>query len=99
MKKACDNINWDFLLYLFGRCGIWERWYSRIRYCVLVARLLILVNGSPADFFNSSCSLRYGDLLALLLFVIVLEALDRMMSTMILNGFMAEFLVGETVHY
>lgn len=23
MEKACDHVNWDFLLCLLGRCGIW----------------------------------------------------------------------------
>ncbi|XP_041004079.1 uncharacterized protein LOC121249433 [Juglans microcarpa x Juglans regia] len=40
----------------------------------------ILVNGTPAGFFNSSCGLRQGDSLSPLLFVIVMEALGRLVK-------------------
>lgn len=26
MEKACDHVNWDFLIYLLGRCDLGGRW-------------------------------------------------------------------------
>lgn len=31
MEKAYNHVNWDFLLYLLGRCGFGEKWRAWIR--------------------------------------------------------------------
>jgi hypothetical protein len=46
-----------------------------------MVRFFILVNGTPSDFFTSSRGLQQGDLLSPLLFVVVMEALTRMLTT------------------
>ncbi|XP_042972934.1 uncharacterized protein LOC122304731 [Carya illinoinensis] len=72
-----------------------QRWCSWIRYCILTERFLILVNGNPVGFFTSSRGLRQGVLLPRFS-VIVMEALSRMMSAMVDNGYMAGFFIGDT---
>jgi len=51
----------------------------------------ILVNGSPFGFFTSSHGLRQEDMLSPVLFVVVMEALSRMMVSTVemrlLSGF------------
>ncbi|KAL6350404.1 hypothetical protein AAG906_004355 [Vitis piasezkii] len=42
-----------------------------VKWCISTASFLMLVNGTPASFFNSSRRLRQGDLLSPYLFVIV----------------------------
>jgi hypothetical protein len=42
-------------------------------------RFSVFVNGNPFGFFSSSCGLRQRDPLLPFLFVIVLEALSRML--------------------
>jgi hypothetical protein len=78
-KKAYDHVNWDFLLYLLHRCGFGEKWRAWMRFCISVVRFSTLVNGTPSGFFNSTCGLRLRDPLSPLLFVVVMEALSRML--------------------
>jgi hypothetical protein len=54
----------------------------------------VLVNGSPNGFFNISRRLRQGDPLSPLLFVFVMEALSRMISTAVNGGLLEGFKVG-----
>lgn len=55
---------------------------------------LVLINGSPFKFFDSSRGLQQEDLLFILLFVIVMEALSRMMFATMDRGLLSGFLVG-----
>jgi len=57
-------------------------------------RFSILVNGTPSGFFTSSRGLRQGDPLSPLLFVVVMEALSRMLVAALEQGSMTGFAVG-----
>jgi hypothetical protein len=63
-------------------------------HCISSVCFLVLVNGSPPDFFNSSHGLRQGDPLSPFLFVIVMEALSRMLSATVNGGLLSGFYVG-----
>jgi hypothetical protein len=94
IEKAYDHVNWGFLLYLLRRCGFGEKWISWISFCISSARFSVLVNGTPAGFFSSSRGLRQGDPLSPLLFVIVMEALSKMLSIAVDRGLLSGFSVG-----
>ena len=94
IEKAYDHVNWYFLLYLLERCGFPEKWCHWIYFCISTARFSILINGSPEGFFGSTCGIRQGDPLSPLLFVIIMEALSRMMSKAIEEGLLLGFQVG-----
>ena len=73
VEKAYDHVSWDFLIYMLQRCGFLEKWRKWIRYCILIVKFSILINGSPIDFFGSSRGLWQGDPLSPLLFDIVID--------------------------
>uniref|UniRef100_A0A2N9HX34 Reverse transcriptase domain-containing protein n=1 Tax=Fagus sylvatica TaxID=28930 RepID=A0A2N9HX34_FAGSY len=74
-----------------GVPGVWRRW---IHYCIATARFSILINGTPKGFFGSPRGIRQGDSLSPLLFVIVMEALSKMMNRAVENGLLSSFKVG-----
>jgi hypothetical protein len=59
-----------------------------------MVRFSILVNGTSAGFFTSSRGLRQGDPLSPLLFVVVMEALSRMLNVTMNQGLLTGFSVG-----
>jgi hypothetical protein len=94
LEKAYDHVNCDFLLYMLQRCGFGERWREWIKFCISTVKFSILVNGVPYGFFQSSQGIRQGDPLSPLLFVVVMEALSRMLNAAMLQGLLSGFSVG-----
>jgi hypothetical protein len=94
IEKAYDHVNWRFLLYMLRRCGFGEKWCSWIAHCISSASFSVLVNGTPAGFFSSSRGLRQGDPLSPFLFVIVMEALSKMLTVTVDRGLLSGFSVG-----
>jgi hypothetical protein len=94
MEKAYDHMNWNFLLYILRRCGFGQKWCFWIACCVSTASFSVLINGSPADFFNSSRGVRQGNPLSPFLFVVVMEAFSRMIKAMIDYNLISRFTVG-----
>ena len=61
-------------------------------------RFSILVNGSPCGFFPSTRGLRQGDPLSPMLFVIIMEALSRLIDKAIGAGMISGFSVSRDSH-
>ncbi len=98
LKKAYDHVNWELFLYLLRRCGFLAKWRRWIYFCISSVRFSILVNGSPCGFFQSSRGIRQGDPLSPMLFVIVMEALSKLIDKAIGAGLLSGFFMVEVAN-
>ena len=94
LEKAYDHINWQFSTISSRDVGF--KINGGIGFCFAspLLKFFVLVNGSPCGFFASSRGLRQGNPLSPLLFVIVMEALSRMMDKASGAGCISGFSVG-----
>jgi hypothetical protein len=84
------------LFYMLRRCSSGEKWCGWISHCIFWVSFSFFMNNIAIVFFNSSW-LETGDPLSLLLFVIVLGALSKMLSTAVNGFFYQVFLWGPKV--
>ena len=94
VEKAFNHVNWGFLMKLLEHIGFSNKWRQWICFCLSIVRFSILISGFPYGFFENSRGLKQGDPLSLLLFVLVMEALGRMLNKAIHEGRMSGFRVG-----
>ncbi|XP_023916416.1 uncharacterized protein LOC112028013 [Quercus suber] len=94
VEKAFDHVNWGFLMQLLEKGGFSAKWQQWIFFCISTVRFSTLINGSSCGFFESSRGLRKGDPLSPLLFILVMEALGRMLDKAVHDGHMSGFCVG-----
>ena len=71
---------------MLERSGFSAKWRQWILFCLFTVRFSILINGSLCGFFGSTRGLRQGDPLSPLLFVLVMEALGRMLDKAVHEG-------------
>ncbi|RVW75378.1 Transposon TX1 uncharacterized 149 kDa protein [Vitis vinifera] len=93
IEKAYDHLKWDFLLQMLQKMRFGDKWVGWVKWCISTASFLMLVNGTPASFFNSSRRLRQGDPLSPYLFVIGMKALSVLIKRAVSGGFFTSFRV------
>jgi hypothetical protein len=96
LEKAYNHVNWNFLMYLMERCGFGVKWRNWVYFYISSVRFSVLINGTPCGFFPSSRGLRQGDSLSPLLFVLVMEALNRLMDRTVARGYLEGFSVANS---
>nr|XP_023874649.1 uncharacterized protein LOC111987174 [Quercus suber] len=93
--QACWGALKPDLMALLEQSGFSAKWRQWIFFCLSTVRFSILINGSPCGFFESARGLRQGDPLSPLLFVLVMDALGRMLDKAVHEGRMSGFRVGD----
>jgi hypothetical protein len=72
----------------------WRNGGAGFFFCLSTVWFSILVNGNPCGFFRSTRGLRQGDPLSPMLFVIVMEALSKLLDKATVGNFLTGFSMG-----
>jgi hypothetical protein len=88
ISKAFDSVSWAFLLKILEHMGFGRGWRDMIVGLLTTSSTQILLNGVPGDFINHQRGLRQGDPLSLMLFIIVMDALNLLISKVAESGFL-----------
>jgi hypothetical protein len=94
-EKAYDSVDWDFLDFMLDKMHFPIKWRNWIRECISTSWISILVNGSPTKEFKMERGLRQGDPLSPLLFLLVAEGFNVLMSKAVEVGNFMGYKVGE----
>ncbi|KAL4355431.1 hypothetical protein GQ457_06G037310 [Hibiscus cannabinus] len=94
-SRAYDTVSWDFLMRIMKKMNFGEKWCDWIFKCILSATISVLANGVPSDRFEISRGLRQGCSLSPMLFNIVGEALNRLLSKAVESGLFSGFVIGK----
>jgi hypothetical protein len=86
LKRAYDSVSWQFLHLLLDQIGLDRLVINWIMGCITSVNTTVLVNGIPTDFFRCHRGLRQGFPLSPLIFLLVIEALSRMMTQAVETG-------------
>jgi hypothetical protein len=77
LKKAYDNIDWEYLRLILLTVGFGIR--LMIMCCVTSANFVVLINGEATKYFKSGRGLCQGCSLSLYLFIMIMEGLNLML--------------------
>src|ERR1041385_187582 len=78
ISKAFDSVQWPFLLEVLQQLGFGERWRSWVCGLLATSTMKVMVNGVPGNTIYSCKGLRQGDPLSPMLFILVMEPLQRL---------------------
>lgn len=80
---------------MLDRLSFVEKWCSWIKACVTTTFFATMLNEGPSGFFKASRRLRQGDPLFPLLFIVVVEALNKLLARAMEADFFRGLCVGK----
>uniref|UniRef100_A0A0A9B3W4 Reverse transcriptase domain-containing protein n=1 Tax=Arundo donax TaxID=35708 RepID=A0A0A9B3W4_ARUDO len=80
ISKAFDSVQWPFLLEVLSHLGFGDRWRNILCGLLFTASTQVMVNGVPRVSISHQRGLRQGDPLSPMLFIIVMDCLNALIS-------------------
>jgi hypothetical protein len=89
IAKAFDSVRWDFLQEVMEQLGFGVKWRNWVSILLSAGSSSVLLNGSRGPWFRHSTSLRQGDPLSPMLFILAMEPLQRMLDVAASDGLLS----------
>jgi hypothetical protein len=86
LRKAYDCVDWEFLRLILLKVGLGIQMTKWIMSCVTSSSFVVLINGEATYFFRSGRGVRKGCPLSPLLFILVMEGLNRLLKHSLEEG-------------
>jgi hypothetical protein len=80
ISKVFDTVSWSFLFELMTAWGCGSRWCDWITLLLSTASTRVLLNGVPGEQVDHRQGLRQGDHLSPMLFILVMDVLNRLFA-------------------
>jgi hypothetical protein len=86
LSKAYDKVSWLYIGLLLTQLGFKVPFINWVMSCISTVSFVVLINGETLGFFNYERGLRQGCLLSSLLFLLIVEGIDREIENAKLQG-------------
>ena len=89
ISKAFDTVSWAYVLELLEQRGFSCRWRNWLSLLFSSAHSSVLLNGVPGERINHARGLRQGDPLSPYLFILAIDALQRILDIATEDGILS----------